>query len=260
MLIGVLLTSCLSPIESDDPMGPVMPESELQVDVHSISPGSNKIVMINNTPGVSVYWDYIIAASTRQRDTVLLPFLGTQTITMTAHSAGGPVKTTRQVTIDQIDYPLDEMWNLLAGSDEEGKTWVWATGRGGSGALYGNAMYDDGEPLWWPVGEEQLNSWGILYDEMKFDLNGGANYTLTKKGKDGAGPVSEIKDNFILDVDKKTIKSANGTPFIREEDKMPGPFLVYKLTEDEMTLAWFIEHDWGTEAYYWMFKRKGYEY
>jgi len=258
------MASCLSPIEENDSMGSILQESELQVDVHSITPGSNKIVLENNTKGVGNYWDYIIGKSTRQNDTILLPFLGKQKITFTAICAGGTVQTTREVDINKIDYPLDSIWNLLAGSDENGKTWVWATGNPTSGytdgtsCLFGNGGTTDITPAWWQVeANEMNNSWKLLYDEMTFDLNGGAHFTLISRGKDGTEKNEVTKDNFILNVDKKTIKTANGTPFILSQDFAKGEYTIAKLTKDELVLVFTYQN---SENYVWMFKRKGYTY
>jgi len=257
----VLLGSCLSPIEGDDSLGRIFPENELQLDVHTITPGSNKIVMINNTQGVGTSWDYIIGRSTRANDTILLPFMGTQTITFTGLSAGGPVVTKRDVVIDKIDFPLDEMWSLLCGNGSDGKTWVWATGNpypnwAGEPGLFGNGSDEDEIPAWWIVTANDMNDWECLYDEMTFDLNGGANYTLVKKGKDGTVTPTTIEDSFILDTAKKTVKTANNTPFLMAQDYCPPPYTIVKLTEDELTLVVTL----GEENYIWMYKRKGYEY
>lgn len=264
LLAAVLLTSCLGPIEGDETLGKVFPESEIQIDVHNITPGSNRIVMINNTPQLATFWDYIIGRSANLKDTVDIPFLGEQTITFVGQSAGGPSKTTRTVVIDRIDYPLDIMWELLAGDSEEGKTWVWATEnptpRGGYYPIFGNGSEDDPYPAWWMVYDDEMNDYGCLYDEMTFDLNGGANYTLVQKGKNGTGTPNTIKDSFVLDTTKKTLSTSSGTPFLRAEGSYPPPYKIKKLTENELTLIVTIDHDWGTEAAIWVFKRKGYEY
>lgn len=261
LIAGLVLASCLDPIEGNDTLGKVFPESELQLDIHNIAPGSNRIVMINNTKKVGTYWDYIIGKSTRANDTIDLPFLGEQTITFIGQSEGGAVKTTRKVEINQIDYPLNPMWALLAGDDPEGKTWVWATGNpypnwAGYPGLFGNGGDDDYIPAWWIVGADEMNDWGFLYDEMTFDLEGGANYTLVQKGKDGTGTPKTITDSFILDTAKKTLKTGNDTPFLMSQDYCPPPYTIAKLTEDELTLIVTL----SGENYIWMFKRKGYEY
>jgi hypothetical protein len=264
LFAAISLSSCLNPIEESGSMGRILSKDELKLDVHNISPGSNRIVMINNTDGVGSYWNYLVGMSTRQNDTILLPFLGKQTITFTGLCAGGQVNATRDVVIDKIDYPLDPMWNLLAGTTANGKTWVWATGNptagytDGTSCLFGNGGTTDITPAWWQVEAKEMNdSWHILYDEMTFDLNGGANFTLTAKGKDGTGTPVITKDNFILNIAKKTIKTANATPFILSQDFAKGEYKIAKLTENELVLVFTYMN---SENYVWMLKRKGYVY
>lgn len=271
LVMALLITSC-SPIESDESLGGVLSVDEVKARVEGITPGSNKIILINETPGVAVYWNYVVGASTRQVDTVLLPFLGTTTIKLTALCDGGQVTKDIPVNVDKIDYPLDIVWNLLTG-DGQGKTWVWATGREGD-VLFGNGGLNNFAPAWWLVDKAEIQAAGYLFDEMTFDLLGGANYTLVKKGIDGAGS-QVVTDQFILDVSKKgtqepdnnlqafvgMIKTGNRTPFIRDESFIPdgAMYQIIKLTEDELTLM-YANDPGGWDSYFWMFKRKGYVY
>ncbi|GHT28584.1 hypothetical protein FACS189432_06720 [Bacteroidia bacterium] len=263
ILLAGLFTMACDPIQTNDSMGSLLSESEINIDVDSITPGSNKIVLINNTPGIAVYWNYIVGASTLQNDTVLLPFIGTQTISFTAICGGGQVTVTKDVKIEQIDYPLNPIWDLLAGSDADGKTWVWATGSPETGwasesALYGNGSTEDIVPAWWILVAGDLDAEGQLYNEMTFDLNGGANFTLIEKGVGGTATPKVTKDAFILDVNKKTVRTANGTPYLRGESFTNGTlFNIAKITENELTLVYTYQ---GAENYIWRFKRKGYEY
>lgn len=269
-IIYILLTmawvAACNPITENETLGDVLADNDIQATVQGINPGSNCIILENKTPGVSVYWDYIVGASIRQKDTVLLPFLGVQEIKLTVMGGGGPVTKIIPVTIEQIDHPLDPMWGLLT-NNGEGKTWVWATGNphpnwDGRPGLFGNGATTDIFPEWWIVTAEDLNSasYGyILYDEMVFDLIGGANYTLIRKGQDGLAAPTEIKDQFILDASKKTIKTGNRTPFILDQDFIPSGavYTIVELTEDEMTLIYTHQ---DAENYIWKFKCKGYEY
>ena len=254
-LLSILLTSCLKTMEDRDSMGDPIPASEINIDVHSINPGSNKIVMINNTPMTSAYWDYIIGYSVRQNDTILLPFLGSQTIKFTAQGAGGPTTVERTVDVTQIDFPTDPLWGLLAGDDSDGKTWVWAVDIP-SEYIYGNGEMDATEPEWWQVSPGEMSSY--VYDEMKFDLNGGANYTRIRKNASG-DITSTTSDIFLLNTTKRTLATANNTPFSRDR----GVFSIILLTEDEMVLNVAKDDDGDGEVdtgYISMFKRKGFFY
>lgn len=261
-LIGSMMASCLSPIEENESMGSLIAASDIDIEVTGITPGSNRIILKNNTPGVGAFWDYIVGTSARQCDTILMPFLGTQTITFTALSGGGHVKATKDVTVEKIDSPLNPLWNMLAGTDENGKTWVWATGHPNGGNLWGNGWDDEGAPMQWTtLSPEQMGELGFLYDEIVFDLNGGPNFTLIRKGVNG-NESREIKDNFVLDVNKQTIKTSKGTDFIYPDTNplAKGDLMIFKINENEMTLAYKIVHSWGDEYFFFMFKRKGYEY
>ena len=268
----LLITSC-SPIESDGSLGGVLSVDDIKATVKGITPGSNKIVLVNETPGVAVYWNYSVGVSTFQTDTVLLPFLGTTNIKLTALCAGGQVTREIPVEVDKIDYPLDEVWNLLT-DNGHGKTWVWASDLSG-GIIFGNGGLNNFAPAWWLVGTAEMNEKGCLYDEITLDLQGGANFTLVKKGVNGTGSPVTVKDQFILDVSKKgtqepnnnlqafvgKIRTGNRTPFLLDQDFIPNGAMyhIIKLTEDELVLM-FPNDPGGWDSYFWMFKRKGYIY
>jgi hypothetical protein len=122
----VLMLFACNPIEERESLGVIPPLSSIHVLAHGITPGSNRIVLENNTPEYNVVWNYIINSSKKQKDTIDLPFLGTQEITAHVFTDGGMVDVPIKVGITKIDHPLDQQWNLLAGSDAGGKTWVWA--------------------------------------------------------------------------------------------------------------------------------------
>ena len=123
-LLAMFQLSC-NPIEEEHKQGSVIAESELKLDVYPLTEGGNKIVMINNTPMVGSHWNYGSGISVRQQDTVLVPFLGEKEIVFTGICAGGTISTTRKVTIDNILYPIEDEWAIFAGTDKNGKDWMW---------------------------------------------------------------------------------------------------------------------------------------
>jgi hypothetical protein len=178
------LTSC-NPIQSNDgALGALVPASQFKLDVHATTTGGNQIVMINNTPNVGGMWVSGIGTSNKQNDTILLPFLGKNTIYFYGTTAGGIVKDSVTITITTIDHALSPTWTYLAGSGS--KTWVWATDIPANwvpgvsaGMCYGNGGYlASNAPAWWTNGLASLQGWGVANDQMTFDLNGGANFTL----------------------------------------------------------------------------------
>jgi hypothetical protein len=282
LLIGVvafLISSCV-PIENRETAGPKLASSAISIDVHQTTTGGNQIAMINNTPGVAGMWDYLIAQSTRKADTILLPFLGSSTITFYATTAGGVVKVQKTVIITTIDHPTDTMWTHLAGTGA--KTWVWATDIPG-GVVYGNGGWKGcNAPCWWTCKAADLSGWGCLNDKMTFDLNQGANYTLVTGniGTDGLA-AGTYKGSYSFDMTKKTKNDDGsiyavgtvtvGQPFSRGFQPNEGSagnrpniytYNFLKINADMMYLEvpeTATTGAWGT-AWFWMFKQQGYTY
>ncbi|MGC9150920.1 MAG: hypothetical protein ACP5F6_04080 [Microbacter sp.] len=182
---AVLALASCNPIQSNDgALGALVPASQFKLDVHATTTGGNQIVMINNTPNVAGMWVSGIGTSNKQNDTILLPFLGKNTIYFYGTTAGGIVKDSITITITTIDHALSPTWTYLAGTGS--KTWVWATDIPANwapgvsaGMCFGNGGYlASNAPAWWMNGTSALQNWGVLNDQMTFDLNGGANFTL----------------------------------------------------------------------------------
>ncbi|MDR2950331.1 MAG: hypothetical protein LBV71_14155 [Prevotella sp.] len=278
LAMALLITSC-SPIESDETLGGILSVDGIKATVKGITPGSNKIVLVNETPGTAVYWDYVAGISTRQSDTVALPFLGTQNIKLTALCAGGQVTKEFPVTIEQIDYPVDPTWSLFAGDTQDGKTWVWDTSVPWAGP-YGTGGYGTSpRPDW--GGIENITNLpahnGISPDqEMKFDLNGGPNFTkLTLSGEvleEGTfsfsmytTPQPTLPDmGYPWAVGKLTFTGATVlSGFGWDDTKGTTPIYVFdivSLTDDTMVLAYAPSGtefgNWMAAATMWCFKKK----
>lgn len=204
----LMLASC-NPIQSNDgSLGALVAASQFKLDVHATTTGGNQIVMINNTPNVAGMWVSGIGASNKQNDTILLPFLGKNTIYFYGTTAGGIVKDSVSITISTIDHALSPTWTSLAGSGT--KTWVWATDIPANwapgvaaGMCYGNGGYlASNAPAWWTNGLSALQGWGVANDQMTFDLNGGANFTLvTGNSQTAKGlPAGTYKGTFKFDM------------------------------------------------------------
>jgi len=278
--VAAMLIFACAPIENRETAGKLLSGTDLQVDIHQTTPGGNQIAMINNTPGVGGMFDYLIAQSTRQNDTILLPFLGTSTIAFYATSAGGVVKITQDVVITTIDHPTDTMWTDLAGSGT--KTWVWATDIPG-GVCYGNGGWQGcTAPCWWTCKASDLSGWGCLNDQMTFDLQGRANYTLVTGniGTDGL-VAGTYTGTFKFDMTKIT-KNDDGSIYANGAVIMTQPFSrgfqpnegtagarpnIYSYNLMRMNAnQMYVEvpetattGSWGT-AWFWMFKKQGYAY
>lgn len=271
LLSFVALAAC-SPVEDDKSIGGILSEDKLEIVVESTSPGSNEILLENNTPGVGSYWDYVIDKSVKQRDIVRLPFMGEMTITFTGLCAGGTVTTTRTVNVTQIDKPAEEEWTLLAGSGSDGKTWVWDAADNAT-VVYGTAGYgNDYGPSWstFTLGQ-QVVAGKIVEgnEEMVFDLNGGANFKKQTSG----GTVLE-SGSFKFDMSKKKVRDDGAVWSIGQMEFGDATILcgsscwnttpvyvfdIISLSEDKMVLAWAADgsafQEWN-EATFWCFKKK----
>lgn len=270
LLSALVFGTACDPLVDDKSIGGVVSESELDITVRSTSEGSNEILLENNTPGVGSYWDYIVNKSTKQSDVVRLPFVGELTITFVGLCDGGTVTTTRKVNVTKIDKEVEKEWTMLAGSDINGKVWVWADGD----EVYGSGGYGNSyAPAWSLVSKaDMLGTKGEGSDyEMLFDLNGGANFT--KRSADGK--VLET-GSFKFDMTKQKYKEDGRIWSIGQLEVLDATVLcgtsrwgstplhtfdILTLTDDEMILGWAAEgttfETWGDgDATFWSFKKK----
>lgn len=209
--LALAMSACLEPAVDDDSLGGMMTAEEIAagLEVRGITEGSNKVIIKNNNMGVGGMWDYLVGISTAQCDTVLIPFLGEQTLKFYATCGGGQVIVEKKVQIDVIDHPLDPSWAMLAGEGTEGKTWVWnSTYPAGSWGCWGAGGYGWSAtgPNWSCMGIGESN-WLTTVDPneyITFDLNGGANATLHKA--DG----TEVKGSFEFKMTTSADKAALG--------------------------------------------------
>ncbi len=267
LLVTLVMFSC-EPIEDRDKMGSIVAESDLMLETYPLVEGGNKIVMKNSTQGVGSFWDYGSGYSSRQQDTILVPFVGEIPIFFTGISGGGTITTTRTVNVDKILFPVNETWNLLAGNDSNGKVWMWDYDDPND-AVWGNGLsIAHFGPEWAKISAKDMDAQDPdvgMNGTMLFDLNQKSNFT--KKNKDGN--IVE-KGSFQFDMTKK-IPAGDGTDWsigqltivdasvMRGVSPNEGGIVVHtleilKLTEDEMVLARVMPNGW--EAWFWKFKVK----
>ena len=263
---AVLLATACDPVVEDIKPGEIISESDLQLDVHATTDGGNEIVMINNTPGVGSYWDHITGISTQKKATVTLPFMGEQTIRFVGFCNGGQVTTTRTVNISKIDHPVAPEWNLFAGTEISGKSWVWDI-EGRDGAVYGTGGWlTEFEPSWDVMPVEDLEEADF---ELVFDLDGGPN--LTKKDANGnvvekgtfSFDMSACKDNpddgsqwSIGQLKLTGVSVLSGHAFY-DEKEIVTTFEILELTEDKLVLCWNpADAETWSDATFWCFRRK----
>lgn len=271
-LLSILTITACDPVVDNKSIGGVLSEDQLNLVVQSTSEGSNEILLENKTKGIGSYRDYIIGKSTKPQEIVRLPFVGELTITFTGLCDGGTVTTTRKVNVTKIDKEVEKEWTLFAGTDVNGKVWVWDADDNET-VVYGTAGYgNDYAPGWstFTLGQEVVE--GKVVDpkeEMIFDLNTGANFRkVTSDGKELE------KGTFKFDMSKQKFRAKGEIWSIGQLELFDATILcgsscwnttpvyvfdIIELTEDKMVLAWAAEGSefevWN-EATFWCFKRK----
>ena len=207
LLALATLVAC-DPITDETPLGGVVSEKDLNINVYNTTSGGNQITMVNHTKGVGSYWDYIIGRAASDSLTVALPFLGKQTIRFVGLCDGGTVETTRTVDITTIDHPTDVTWSYFAGTGTAGKRWTWNRD---VDACYGDGGWQaEWVPDWDPVAADDTDDPG---GSMVFDLNGGPNVTIYD-----AGGKATAKGTFTFDMNGSLVwvivahTSASATP------------------------------------------------
>lgn len=257
------LLAC-DPQIDDKPMGGVLAADQLDIEVTNLSEGSNAIVLRNNTPGVGSYWDTGTQVSTRQCDTIVMPYVGDIEVKFIGLCDGGQVETTRTVHVSKIDHPIQQEWTLFAGSTTNGKKWTWDFAEGGD-AVYGTGGWlADGLPSW------DLKPLDELEDHdcsMVFDLNGGPNLSKV----DAQGKVME-KGSFAFDMSATKNNPESGAQWSIGQLTISGvtmlsghafyddsntitKFQILKLTEHELVLCWNPDDaDVWTDATFWVLR------
>ena len=273
LMLGVAVAvSACEPITGNKKMGGILKPEELNIEIQGTTPGSNEVQMVNNTYGVGSFWDWGLGVSTKQKETVVLPFTGDIPINFTGICDGGLVTVTKTVSVTRLDKPVDPTWAMLAGSGPAGKTWVWDDRRATS--VFGTGGFgNDWAPAWGASGiGDKVNGLTISPDDkMVFDLNGGANFTVTSVNGNAKGSfkfdVSNGKKRYATQygggrmwcIGEMTFSGASvlcGVEYYGGTTPIYN-FYIVELTEDTLVLAYAAPGS-GWEAWatcnFWMFK------
>ena len=253
--------SC-DPVIDDQSMGSILPPDKLDIEVANVTEGSNAIILKNNTPRTGSYWDFGIGTSTRQCDTIVMPYLGDITIKFIGLCDGGQVAATRTAHITKIDHPVQKEWTLFAGNGIAGKAWTWNV-EGTDGNVYGTAGWlTQDAPAWdvKPLDELEDRNCSIV-----FDLNGGANVSKI----DANGKVLE-KGTFSFDMNATKNNPDNGQQWSIGQLTLSGvtmlsghafydpsnkvsTFEILKLSDNELVLCYNTpDAEAWTDATFWM--------
>jgi hypothetical protein len=216
------------------------------------TPGGNKVTLKMNTPGITGHWDYNLGKAFTDEVEFTYPIPGKSTYTFNGTLGAEFFTKTIDVQIDVLDSPLDQDWyDLVSAQTSAGQTWVF-NGTGGDNGMWWY-MSPPNDPAsyttaWWNAGGSCCPPSDVS-GTMKFDLDGGANYTYVSAP--GATPV---KGSFNLDVDNQTLK-INGANILGAEDPRGNPdglYTIISLTETELIL--YVHNNGGGTGWTWVFK------
>jgi hypothetical protein len=255
------------PITGNEKLGAVLDPSQIKIRVENPG-GGNKVTLINETPGVTGQWDYQIGVAVGDEVTVVMPFTGEVPVKFTAFCDGGLVTAETTANITKADTEVDEFWTLLAGTEPEGKTWVWDPTP--DKVIYGTAGYLVNKTATWSTFKMGATVMGDKVvtggEEMVFDLTGGANFTKRKTG-------GEVVEKGRFGFNRESLKTGDGAQWsvvkllLSDASVILGslcwtttPIYSYdilELTEDTMVLCAAVPGSgaWA-EGTYWHFKTK----
>lgn len=252
----VLLASCET-IEDRESLANSTAESvELSkvVVVNSVA-GSNKVILTNDSK-VGGRWVHDLGGSNRKNDTIIYPTLGEKKIEFYATTDAGIIKQEITITVSKIDTPLPAPYSYLVGSLGKGVTWEYATDD-----PYGNYWYmvdrTNWEGFWWAPGDDAMQDGAS--DEITFDYDGGAHFTLVEKDGDDSKKGTFNFNGSTMSLEISGIKFpdlyGNSADFAFDNK-----FEIKKITENELVIYFNGYVDAQTYGWVWRFKRKGYTF
>jgi len=190
--ISSFLFSC-EPLEERESLpGVTLTPETIKFSVTQNTANKNEVILKNGDAAVIPFWKYVdangneLGHSNKSDDKITFPFAGKYTVFYTAFVRGGSVEAAPvTITVPENDdtFFSDPRWNKLT-NGQAGKTWVlYMTAPlefiGNSPGYINRAV---SPPGWWPNLSDI--SWAGLenkdWGEIKFDLNGGYNVTVTQ--------------------------------------------------------------------------------
>ena len=251
-IVLVLLFTACDPIVDEETLVNTTDVAGVELIITQSTPGGNELTVSMVTPGITGYWEYALGKELTNEFTVVYPIPGTSTFTFVGTLGAEFFEKSVDVQVDVLDHPLDQDWYDLVSEDTEaGKTWVYA-------ATPGNGMFwfmsppdaiDSAWSAWWNAGDCCCPD---PYGKIKFDLNGGANYTYYADA-DAAG----VEGSFSLNVTNQTLQVIDqplmGGDVAGGAGNPAGIYQIVSLTEDELVLYLANSEVYGT-GWTWVFK------
>jgi len=234
--------SACNPIEDRFEMGPKLPADQIDATVTSID-GTNKIVLKNNTLSVSGAWDYKFGVSPKMVDTVVVPVVGTYSVTYIATTDGGLVYKDIPVTINEMKYPVPG-YSELTGNGA-GKTWIYDKSDG-KYCYLGPNNPAKWQSVWWNPGSN-----GYEDAEIDFSIDGANTvYKMVNEGNEETG-------SFLLDMAnmKLTIVGAHLPDYEYTGDES-GVYTISVLDDGSLVLYQERTAAAGGNGWFWRFVPK----
>lgn len=250
------------------------PQKEVAPDLGSLPDGEFTVdatdpnnIVFTAPAGYLYNWDFGTGqTSNNQTETVYYPFIGDYEVSLLLGGKAGVTKLTKiiSVAVNDPEIGTKDVWKELTGGGN-GQTWVYATDNPDGTFYYMVAPYDWDEYWWSPVHDDGEPLPGI-FNEMKFDLEGGVfNFTLFDKQSADDVVVGE-KGLFVLNTSAMTLQIVNshipdyddGGGNLNPEATATGKYDIKFISDDELVLhqSQFVDdYDWV-----WRFKRKGYNF
>lgn len=256
MLAASVLFWACSPEEFE--LEKAVDKSSLDFSISQNPEDPNMVLLESLTPGAIPHWITPMGRSTKEVDTVLLPFAGSYQFIYSVLSGGGYVTgdtVTLELTTNNLSYVEDPLWTLLSGGQGNSKTWLLDLDADGVSKYWEGPMYFGGTQLTFEFGCEVTpaeegdcwtwfpdwpgNSWimpAADYGSMTFSLEGSATFTSNNP----ALGTSET-GTYFLDADKHELSTTDaeilhGAP----QDGVVadwGDLQLLSLTEDAMQIA-----------------------
>lgn len=203
VIVAVVMYACEPQKDVAPDVGPA-PTGSFSIDN---SDPNNVILTADATDAFLYTWDLGNGAKAEgEQVKAYYPFKGDYKITCTISGKGGALVSEKTLSVSVTDPAIAQKPGFKELTDGgAGKTWVYAvpadpTTADDPGYCYMTANYD-WEEFWWnPYNTDEATETPDFNAKMKFDLDGGYNYTFI--ATDG----TETAGTFLLNMDDMTIQ------------------------------------------------------
>lgn len=216
--MALAVVAC-DPIEDRDELGSI--PTELKYSVTQDPELDNRVFLENQTAGTIPFWDYVLNTSTREKDTVYIPFPGDYWIKFKGYAAGG-VTATDSIKITVKNFCADCVSDpaMIALTNRvEGRTWVFnsVSPVGWYGTTFIEEGGDSNDWSYFPQTYNEISSWSNFwpgwtaagpnkdFGEMTFDINNNFNVSVTQTSLTSDAQ-STTKGTFSFDTEKRILR------------------------------------------------------